>query len=1689
MALKPELVSLFTRDPRRRDAPIALSSTEQLRLEQRIRVARMGKRGWITFNGLGDSGSSLLTRLVLLWMIGLPLLMARAVMAVALFWFTMGFIQLASSSALVGGGIVFQYTYRDVMHFASSNPAFQNAWDVMATAMSLTLSIFVWTIRLVVEIHNGMCPLYALLADVLLLLAQQLALVWYAAPLLQYFISWIIRFATYLIEPALDCLITVFETFMYLVTEASDVIAEGAENAASGVEDSGEMLLKVVVIVCTVMLRILQALLIVFAPLLYGLLRVVVPIVLGLMPAFVDLVSHISNIVTSSAGKRIIFFLLESLPIAIEAIGQIVCDLGLYLGSGFCYLLYGVCTVLSFFLKYVIRPVVCGSVPLVAGCLESFVGSLINGESCYACNGYNTNCGCKHNVHPRMSTAPERRDCDGDVCSKDGEAWTDIPVPMSQDDSPAAMRQGDQGARTMHTRVSDAVDPASTTWTGVNDGGRVSEFDLEAVEPVTGKRPAAAQSTIIELQQTASIWGSPNFYAPLSEAYDSASRYTWGSMPMRSIATGQLSICQFGVGADCTAERVEADIRHIKTRGAHMLSVRGGSWQPVTWFDGSEISTAPWLHVQLSSQSNLTSIQMEWASRGNTVLGPTSVLVQTDTGQSFQFDGLSCTPRARGEHRNDVLIFRADVSWLRLQFTSPCTSQVTEHTPAVSLQKLLIRGTALSEPRLARLSSLTINPVLSNVSLFDACGTGTLDAVLIGSRLPVVLIESPSDGHVGLVIAATQATFEAEFVIVRFAGTSRVRRSAIWLCMNQTGPTTRPVAGCISPEASDSTAESPLRDFRRQQLQQVTGDGIFTDSYYSEVGNDPGFHASLVFKLDKARYENLVIWIDDFDDNRCITWDTVLVETGMHPDLHINGRTISTISSLMTSDTVLAGRVRPSNAVFLPDACDAQSRLATRPDNVAVYATPLQGRECARSIAIAEIAVFGENIVEPQRRTAEATMEQSLRGRSTSWERRSELQRTSSLSAVMAHHKSNSFGDAPQNARHHPFTMDIRLMPDPLTEPRLRCTRDGAAMTCTEQGSLFLRAPQNESAKSRDVANRDISEFHLASVTKMQTSLDAQREVSNNARRRLEAMRMFPVDPPAPNSRRLQGAGFSFNAIVDAVVDTVTEKIPDMLEDLFPDILRSILQCRDGETIGECLLRPVLDLLMWLFMSLLKALDALSVLLLSALTIKQETVSIGACLSCSFTTIAVGVLADFADGFSLDTCSDIIDHGADACRLVGVDTGPPGSAVFSSIWGLLKISIGAIQIMPAVVEVTFALCEVAIGTAIHLFPQLLGDGIEVFAFFIASSSAVAKLEVLFQALVDPVLDGVDDLFGLEMKQASSSPVTPSGVGSTGSPLAGTACSGVVDASRCRNASAAARIVGSGPDAVGANSELTYGDLGGCGCVIEPTPCQGGIGTGDCSVTEGRYSARLRTELDSWEQTPSRRSSDECESYPECAPRVVGADIQDSGEMVTTCMHEHRCRMLVRAPLPPSTNTEEDFGNTFTAFSRREGLNVKGSATPGRRRCPAGQPQGGMFADNCRPEYSRYMKSGRRLLFDTDEPSGYVPRARTMYVATRGFRAMMDAGNQSYAQAQVRGLRADILSIVALATNVSAQVHKRWPTRARFDDTLDHSLGNVRRILGVSESAKRIGCGWAKDTIGSVPNTYPCCKGLWCVDTA
>ena len=372
---------------------------------------------WLGFGGIfGNSKAAFLPRLLALWVIGLPILLFRLCMLIAIFWVATGGITTTIYAGATGGSFAFQYYYRDVLVWAKDNDTFQSYWDTQAFLLSLILNILLYFVRLTQEIWNGFCPLLALFVDLLYEICRQLVVIWYSTPVLQYAFFWLVRLVIFLTEPALDALVSILEAFAdfaqdmtvglteAMVEEIQNEANGGASRRPLGAEEVhvavGEVLLHIAVVIGTLLIRIAEALFVAFLPLIYSFFRLVLPKIIKYIPPLLDIALKVGSIFTSEPVLRVLDFLLQAAPVVLELIQAITCAVVTYMGSVACYTLYILCVMLSFYLKYIIRPCLCGGAAILGGCFKAFVNSAIDGKDCFSCGGYHTSCGCKRGASP-----------------------------------------------------------------------------------------------------------------------------------------------------------------------------------------------------------------------------------------------------------------------------------------------------------------------------------------------------------------------------------------------------------------------------------------------------------------------------------------------------------------------------------------------------------------------------------------------------------------------------------------------------------------------------------------------------------------------------------------------------------------------------------------------------------------------------------------------------------------------------------------------------------------------------------------------------------------------------------------------------------------------------------------------------------------------------------------------------------------------------------------------------------------------------------------------------------------------------------------------------------------------------------------------------------------------------------------
>lgn len=654
-------------------------------------------RRWITFPSLGSSKYSIWLRLFALATIGLPLLVVMLVMRLCIVFAILGPVVMPVAAA-AAVSVPFQAFYRDVTHFAMTDDGVQTSWDIWATTISMTASIVIYIIRLLFEIWNGLCPLIALLVDVLMAILKMFVMIFYAAPVLQYFALWVVRLVIIMAEPFLDVLISILESLSFLFvgiieTIGLDGTAEGlgdilqeagisvgddlsgatvgaaamassldmslpeydtycmqhpedpacsahkksAEAATANsqrrlqslelpdtsgandfVDDSiepvGDMMLRIVVIVLTALLRITQAFVTALAPFMLGFFVHCWPLIPPIVEAVLYVAGGVASVLTSSATRRILDFIVQALPVLLEVVGIIVCNLIVYLLPAFCYLLHAICTTLGFVLEYMVAPLVCSGGALLAGCLESFIYD--GGTSgCFSCGSYNTACGCEKNVFPQSG-------CDSDSCTdpegvivvppgetyanKRGGHYADFSNgPGSHLDSVSSTTAsvdgtGDVATLKQQTFEPDALDVGKAGLADYSDGSNTfhqpsaSELQMmrrRAGNTVSGNDPeldvdsVTASSQPSVLSTGLHVSASAGFYGSIHAVTASGGEVVVmrGTMPY-SRGSDTLG-CVFGVNesmpADCGVQLVQDVMLAYTAHGpAQVLTPGGGtSWQ------------------------------------------------------------------------------------------------------------------------------------------------------------------------------------------------------------------------------------------------------------------------------------------------------------------------------------------------------------------------------------------------------------------------------------------------------------------------------------------------------------------------------------------------------------------------------------------------------------------------------------------------------------------------------------------------------------------------------------------------------------------------------------------------------------------------------------------------------------------------------------------------------------------------------------------------------------------------------------------------------------------------------------------------------------------------------------------------------------------------------------------------------
>lgn len=403
---------------------------------------------------LGFSGAAFLPRLLLLWLVILPLLLLRAaaVLLVGMIFFG-GTWTMVAMTATPATAVGVQAYYRDFLAWAEDNDTFQKVWDTAAHIIALCINILVYMFRLLLELWNGFCPLLALMIDIVYEVCRQLVVIFFGNPILQYMVMWIVRLVVLVLETWIDSMVGILEAFGQFAEDMT--VGVGTKLAEEGEEvfgrrllageevyvPVGEILLHIAVAFITFYLRIQEAVYVAFLPLISSFVQFVLPKLLKYIPPFASIIVQIFSLFASEPVRRILLYWLEAMPILLELLQAIICGWVTYIAPMYCYMAYAFTVVLSFFLKYVVRPVVCTSNAFLGGCSKSFIYAAFAGHECFECGDFSTACGCKKYARPVDSS-----NCDSQCVSPDDTPVTTRPpaTPNTGNRSYSNNNEGDQ---------------------------------------------------------------------------------------------------------------------------------------------------------------------------------------------------------------------------------------------------------------------------------------------------------------------------------------------------------------------------------------------------------------------------------------------------------------------------------------------------------------------------------------------------------------------------------------------------------------------------------------------------------------------------------------------------------------------------------------------------------------------------------------------------------------------------------------------------------------------------------------------------------------------------------------------------------------------------------------------------------------------------------------------------------------------------------------------------------------------------------------------------------------------------------------------------------------------------------------------------------------------------------------------
>lgn len=961
----------------------------------------------------------------------------------------------------------------------------------------------------------------------------------------------------------------------------------------------------------------------------------------------------------------------------------------------------------------------------------------------------------------------------------------------------------------------------------------------------------------------------------------------------------------------------------------------------------------------------------------------------------------------------------------------------------------------------------------------------------------------------------------------------------------------------LATDARDTSPQDQTAGAARWQLQG----GLFTDRYETEHAPLPLFRdASYAFRFGPGvgPVDRVALRFSPGDlRTRAVSWRTVLAELGLDPERAPSAQwsrdpRLDIRCALPTDDppTLPSRYLDPGRHTLGADAFGGETRRWLALDEIVLRSTA--AAPTAKTANRRLLRSDTEDVA-----SVRAALESRLLSEDANWSQG--RTRRAAVSAVLdkVDPRLRPFAppDAPEDNSASPFYEDLSQMPDPTHERVFRCSEDPATRCHVLEHQRLPGTHRRTESSSLDPDTRGVvgvenyTRAVLAELGEAEALVEARRaEVRLRAlasQERLAAMRRQPrALEGVRTGRRLMGSRVpSFPDVWDGIKDKVKDvasaaasaavggleralcaamncgaycraedgcdssSVADCFVGFGQFLLESAFGCERGENVLECVTRPIRDMFKWLLRQLLRLVDLVGTQV-GRITGMGEMLKSVACIGCSVTGVVSGVLADFVEDFPVSTCSEIVDRGTEQCDAWDMGADDIGANVFGNVFPAFKLAFGLVQVLPATVEMLTEVASVVFSGLLDLFPELMGESVDVLLFFISASEAMAVVDILFEAF-DPLGDDGDgNGLGARMAEAVSRPAPPSP--SPPPQVVERTCSRPGEASPEPGGCGARYRNGTRPDdrvVDVAGDQLGFRLDSGCGCGVQMPSCADGPGVGACPRREGSFveRQRARAQRAAAARNDSRTLDPDtgCAHWPYCdevQPRVVGerlGDRTDSGELQDVCVRSRGCR--VRAVTPGGRNHVEARTLPFVCFSRRPDPVTDDSVFwRNTDECPSAPN----FAEDLGREAVHRRRASRRLMgmagvFEDPDPDlrrylhpwddlGEADLAR----AWRGADAAIRAGNRSYAALQVAGIRNEARSLVDFHTKSFERlsgVVRGLAASERFAQVTEYTRRVVGRhlLFGISGvQPEKIGCGWAAAS-DYAPNTYPCCRGIWC----